>query len=287
MDSKFLAHISKQLNVDIGSYSALSGGAISEVYKLDTANHEFLLKTHSGARAYDMLAAEKLGLETISKTNTIKAPEIFHIGEYKNNAFLLMAYIPTKTPTENDFKKLGEQLAALHLISTSDFGFDADNFIGSLPQSNQKNNNWTQFYVKERLQVQLDLAKQKSLLSTHEIPNFETMFDACNNLFLDIKPSLLHGDLWDGNFLIGENGTPYLIDPAVYFGHNEVDLAMSRLFGGFSSGFYDAYHSIIPTKPNSQERNDLYQLYYLLVHLNLFGRSYYSRVKRILDKYFL
>lgn len=286
MQTDFLDYISQILGKPIISFSALSGGDISKVYKLNTANHELLLKTHSGVQAYAMLSAEKLGLETIAKTATIKTPEVYEIGNYESSSFLVMEYIPIKNPDKIDYEKLGQQLAELHKISTTHFGFDSDNFIGSLPQSNHKNQDWTTFYITERIQPQLDLALQNTLLSIQEIPHFDTMEKACNNLFPDLKPSLLHGDLWGGNYLIASDGTPYLIDPAVYYGQAEADLAMSRLFGGFSSSFYEAYHSVIPKLPNSQERNDLYQLYYLLVHLNLFGRSYYSGVKRILERYF-
>jgi len=286
MTTSFLDNISQLLGTRIRSYSALSGGDISKVYKLNTTNNEYLLKTHSGEHANAMLSAEKLGLETIAKTNTIKAPQVYHIGEYKNSTFLIMEFISAKNPSEKDFKKLGHQLAALHLVSDTNFGFDSDNFIGSLPQSNRKYKDWTTFYITERIQPQLDLAIQNTLLTIQEIPHFDTIKKACNNLFPEIEPSLLHGDLWGGNYLIASDGTPYLIDPAVYYGHSEVDLAMSKLFGGFSSSFYDAYHSVIPKSPNSQERNDLYQLYFLLVHLNLFGRSYYVGVKRILERYF-
>ncbi len=287
MQADFLDHISQIIGEQISSCSALLGGDISKVYKLYAANHEFLLKIHCGVQAYAMLSAEKLGLETIAKTKTIKAPKIHHIGEYKNCTFLIIEYISSKNPSEKDFEKLGQRLAALHLVNTMDFGFDSNNFIGSLPQSNHKNQDWTTFYVTERIQPQLELAVQNTLLSLQEVPSFGKMESACHNLFPVIKPSLLHGDLWGGNYLIASDGTPCLIDPAVYYGHSEVDLAMSRLFGGFTSRFYEAYHSIIPSEHNSHERNDLYQLYYLLVHLNLFGRSYYDGVKKILKKYFV
>lgn len=287
MQADFLDYISQILGEQIISCSAMTGGDISEVYKLATASQELLLKTHRGKQAFAMLSAEKQGLETISKTKTIQTPKVYFLGEYKNTAFLVMEYVHIKNSNEKDFERLGLQLASLHQSTALEFGFPNDNFIGSLPQSNHKHTDWTTFYVKERLQIQLDLARSKGLLSSQDIPNVDSMLQVCNRYFQDIRPNLLHGDLWGGNFLIAENGVPYLIDPAVYYGHSEVDLAMSRLFGGFSSRFYDAYHSINPLGKDNQERNNLYQLYYLLVHLNLFGSSYYAGVKRILEKYFL
>lgn len=287
MQPDFLDYISQIIGERIISFSALSGGDISEVYKLTTKNNQFIVKAHNGKLAHDMLSAEKLGLECIAKTASIKTPEVYHIGTYQTNNFLVMQYIPTKNPNEKDYDVLGQQLAALHQVSNLYFGFESDNYIGSLVQSNQKYLDWTTFYIKERIIPQLDLALQNTFLSKQETPNFESLVRVCNNLFPDIKPNLLHGDLWGGNFLIAENGIPYLIDPAVYYGHSEVDLAMSRLFGGFSTSFYNAYSSINSEQPGGQERNDLYQLYYLLVHLNLIGTSYYTGVKRILQKYFL
>ena len=143
------------------------------------------------------------------------------------------------------------------------------------------------FYIDERLLPQFDLAQSKGLLRSNEIPDKEIMKGNLNDLIKVVKPSLLHGDLWGGNFLIGKDGTPYLIDPAVYYGHHEVDIAMSKLFGGFGSAFYSAYYEVFPESSRINDRIEIYQLYYLLVHLNIFGSSYYGSVKQILNKYFV
>jgi fructosamine-3-kinase len=181
---------------------------------------------------------------------------------------------------------LGKQLANLHLNKSKTFGFNTDNFIGTLTQSNTTHQNWVDFYIEERLAPQLKIAVQKQLLSTVEVPETNTMKLKTTAFFKDVEPSLLHGDLWSGNYLIATNGTPYLIDPASYYGHSEVDIAMSLLFGGFGSSFYEAYHAVIHEETHTKARIELYQLYYLLVHLNLFGSSYYHSVKRIINKYF-
>ena len=274
------------LQTSIKSYTSLSGGDISQVYLLEGKSQKYLLKVHKGARAEKMFRAEKEGLKSIAKTNTIRTPEVYSLDKHEGDSLLLMEFITTKNPAQKDYENLGTQLALLHQHTTSEFGFKEANFIGSLPQSNEKHKDWTLFYIQERLLPQLNLAKTKSLLSDKEVPSFDRLYKLCSHLFPDVKPSLLHGDLWAGNYLIASDGSPYLIDPAVYYGHSEVDLAMSRLFGGFSEDFYSGYHSIIPELSGHQERNKLYQLYYLLVHLNLFGRSYYSAVKRILDYFF-
>ncbi len=183
-------------------------------------------------------------------------------------------------------KTFGQQLGHLHKISTSQFGWDSDNFIGSLHQSNKTHDTWPDFYVSERLLPQLQLTVDQGLLSVGDVPSEHTMLSVMATLCPQVKPSLLHGDLWSGNYLISKDGIPYLIDPAVYRGHSEIDIAMSKLFGGFGASFYQVYNEVIPADNFSNDRIKIYQLYYLLVHLNLFGRSYYSGVKAILKSYF-
>ncbi|WP_341216997.1 fructosamine kinase family protein, partial [uncultured Wocania sp.] len=262
-----------------------SGGDISQAYKIDTANNSYFLKLNS-VSTLNMFQTEAYGLDLIAKTNTIKTPKVLAFDSFENSAFLLMDFVESKRATTEDFKLLGEQLATLHKCSSDNFGLDKDNYIGSLPQSNSAHKNWVEFYTHERLLPQLELAKQKGLLSVAECPSEQHIKNQLELLFKGIKPSLLHGDLWSGNYLISKNGEPYLIDPAVYYGHNEVDIAMTKLFGGFGESFYESYHSYYPLDENTSARIDIYQLYYLLVHLNLFGSSYYSSVKSILQKYF-
>ena len=283
VSQSFSKHIASVLNQPVTKWQAVSGGDIAAAYRITTATQQYFLKAHANL---GMLQAEKLGLDTIAATNTIATPAVHHCDEWQGNAYLIMDFVETGSATSKDLETLGHQLAQLHQVSQQEFGFSADNFIGSLPQSNTKHNDWATFYVRERLDPQLELALSKNLLSRAEIPSTQIMINACNGLFGKVTPSLLHGDLWSGNYLIASDGTPYLIDPAVYYGHHEIDIAMSRLFGGFGSPFYEAYHQTFPVSANFQARIDLYQLYYLLVHLNLFGRSYYNAVKRIMNTYF-
>jgi fructosamine-3-kinase len=233
-----------------------------------------------------MFQKEKNGLETIAQTKTISTPKIYACDSFNNDAFLLMEYIESKAPYNNDFKTLGFKLAELHKNTAHEFGLKEDNFIGSLFQSNKQNSSWVYFYIYERLSPQLQLAEKKGLLSEDECPSELIMKEKLEYLFQDVKPSLLHGDLWNGNYLISKQGIPYLIDPAIYYGHYEVDLAMSKLFGGFGDDFYKAYYSIHPIDTKTTIRIEIYQLYYLLVHLNLFGKSYYSSVKNSLNNFF-
>jgi fructosamine-3-kinase len=197
----------------------------------------------------------------------------------------LLKFIETKRTTADQFAVLGQQLAALHKTTNDTFGWPRDNFIGRLPQRNFQNVDWTTFYLESRLIPQLKMSQNHGLFDSSDIPEDSRMVEVCEELFSGVTPSLLHGDLWSGNYLISTDGTPYLIDPAVYYGHSEVDLAMSLLFGGFGESFYAAYHEIIPATPGMDERIGIYQLYYLLVHLNLFGAPYYERVKQGLRRF--
>ena len=233
-----------------------------------------------------MFQTEAYGLQLINDTNTIKTPEVLACNTFHNSAFLLMECIESKSPSSKDFKKFGHQLAKLHKNTSENFGLNQNNFIGSLPQSNTQHNTWLDFYTSERLLPQLEFAKQRRLLSMNECPKLEHIKNQLHQLFTNIKPALLHGDLWSGNYLISKNGEPYLIDPAIYFGHYEVDIAMTKLFGGFGNDFYEGYYSNSTIDSGTLARIEIYQLYYLLVHLNLFGSSYYSSVVSILKKYF-
>ena len=281
-----LDYLSNLIESKINKVQSVSGGDISSTFFLQAGTKKLFLKINSKKDALDMFLSEEKALNTIAKTNTIAVPKVLTCNTYTKNSFILMEYINAKSPKTIELELFGLQLAQLHQITSNEFGFDSDNFIGSLHQSNKKHGNWNDFYIEERLVPQLQLAKSKRLLSDSEIPEKNFMKEICHNFFNTVKPSLLHGDLWSGNYLISKDGTPFLIDPSTYFGHNEIDIAMSKLFGGFRSSFYDAYHEIIPKDRYTNIRIELYQLYYLLVHLNLFGRSYYSSVKCILNKYF-
>lgn len=286
MIKNFEQYISNRLKQPITKVSTISGGDISKAYRIKTQNNSYFLKSNHATNALTMFQTEANGLQLIAKTNTIKTPKVLVCDSFEGSAFLILEFITSKLPSDKDFKNLGFQLAKLHQCTSKTFGLYQDNFIGSLPQSNQQHKNWVDFYTKERLLPQLKLAQQKNLLSNYECPSQETIKSHLKPLLKNAKPSFLHGDLWGGNYLISKDGTPYLIDPATHYGHSEVDIAMSKLFGGFGESFYKAYYSQLPKNEHTQTLTEIYQLYYLLVHLNLFGNSYYGSVTSILAKHF-
>ncbi|MDC0230971.1 fructosamine kinase family protein [Aureispira] len=287
MITKLMHYISDTLGINIKSYQSIKGGNISNAYLIITLTDQLFLKINSGKDAFEMFLCEKNALEIIAKTNTILTPEVYHCEPFENGAFILMEYIECRNPTVIDFTKLGNEIANLHQTKINKYGLQDDNYIGSLHQSNNINLDWTDFYIQERIEPQLKLAVSSNLIQTKDLPKREKLYKLCQDCFVNVKPTLLHGDLWNGNFLISTEGIPYLIDPSVYYGDQDVDIAMTELFGGFGSSFYEAYRLRHPNKKYYDQKSELYQLYYLLVHLNLFGRSYYASVTKILNKYLL
>ena len=287
MEKSLKAHIENALGIRISKIRSLSGGDISKAFLLETETDRFFCKVNHNKDAYTMFLAEKQGLEAISRTKTMATPTVLGCEAFEKGGYLVLEYIAPKRPSDNDMALLGHQLAALHENSDSKtFGWVADNFIGSLAQRNTRHADWTAFYIRERLAPQLQLALAAGKLFPDEIPSEARLEKACGELFPDTEPCLLHGDLWSGNYLIAQDGTPYLIDPATYFGHHEVDIAMTRLFGGFDAAFYTAYREHFPKIEGEKERTEIYQLYYVLVHLNLFGSSYKASVTAIMNTYF-
>ncbi len=286
LTARLKPHLESFLDEAILQVKSVSGGDISTAFVITTTNQQYFLKVNNNSEALQMFKAEADGLKIIAHCNVIKTPKVYHCGEFEGQSFILLEFITAISAKVSDMQLFGRQLAELHQLSRDQFGLEHNNYIGSLSQSNTFHNTWIDFYINERLLPQLVFAKSQGLLSSKDIPLESAIYKACEPLFQNIKPTVLHGDLWRGNYLISQQGDPYLIDPAVYFGHHEVDIAMTKLFGGFGESFYNSYHEILPKSRGFDARIEIYQLYYLLVHLNLFGSSYYPSVKRILNAYF-
>ncbi len=235
----------------------------------------------------DFFMAEANGLQTLAEARAIRVPAVLAVGS--GPAFLVTEWIDTGGAgmADMDFaERLGQELAALHNYTADRHGLEGDNYIGSLPQPNVQTTSWVGFFRDQRIGAQMAIARERGQLP----PQREHALERLQNwlpVFLDdeaIRPSLLHGDLWGGNYMVAANGDPVLIDPAVYYGHREMDLAMTELFGGFSAGFYSAYNDAYPLE-GYEKRRQLYQLYPLLVHMNLFGGGYGARVDAIVRRY--
>ena len=270
--------LSENLNqaVVVNSYQAVSGGCINNALKLKTTFGEYFLKWNLDSNQ-KMFEAEHKSLQILKKTHAFYIPELICF----DDDFLITEFVISTNKSKNFWKNFGRNLAKLHKKSNTKFGLSFDNYIGSLPQQNTFENNWITFFIQHRLKTQLKIGG----LSSKVFADFEELFVKLPDLFPNEKPSLLHGDLWNGNFLIKTNDTPVLIDPAIYYGNREMDIAMSKLFGGFSSDFYDSYNEVFPLETEWEERVKLCNLYPLLVHVNLFGGGYLNQVKNILSYY--
>ena len=278
--------------VKIDGRSHVSGGDINDSFCLRLSNGQdvFVKANTIGNRSF--FDAEEAGIGAIASTNTIGTPKLLCKGvdRDKGMSFLMMEMIPRTPMKKGFFTTFGRELAAMHLsdtasfVSGGSFGFDSDNFIGASKQINSPRDKWIDFFRECRLEPQIRMAE--GYLDHTMLKNISGLLERLDKILVEPeKPSLLHGDLWSGNFITGTDGKAWLIDPAVYVGHAEADLAMTELFGRLPDEFYREYMSVYPIQQGYRYRRDLYNLYHMLNHLNLFGRSYLPSVMDIIRRY--
>ena len=275
----------KNRNITIKNIYSVGGGCINQSAKIETNQGLFFAKWNHAKKYPRMFETEAMGLNILADTNKIKIPEVISQKTIGETDFLILEFIENGSPSKNFWNDFGKSLAKIHKHTAEKFGLNHDNYIGSLPQSNKQHASWSEFFILERLEPQIKLAKDERKINHTAIKQFSNLFNRLEKIFPIEKPSLLHGDLWSGNYLIGSKGEPSIIDPAVYFGHREMDIGMTKLFGGFSPAFYESYNEEFPLEKNWQERTDTCNLYPLMVHVNLFGRSYVMQVESILRKF--
>ncbi len=279
--------------VAIAETERIFGGDINESYALTLSNgHSVFMKANAGKGA-SFFRAEAAGLSAVAQTGAIGTPKILGYGENAGRFgkfFLLLEFVYGGRRISDYWETLGRQLAGMHRAETADYvkggryGFYCDNYIGEGSQINTPCGSWIEFFRDCRLAPQFQRAagyfgKTDTRKITHLMDHLDTFLTEPE------YPSLLHGDLWAGNVMTGDDGRAWLIDPAVYVGHAEADIAMTELFGGFPAAFYDAYREAGMLPPDYKDRRDLYNLYHLLNHLNMFGGGYLASVKRILERY--
>ena len=281
--------VERAVEAELGSAckSALpvGGGDINEAFRVTLADgRTVFVKTNERADP-NMFRAEARGLTWLAEARALRVPEVLAFSPGTAPAFLVLEHLsPGKRVPDFD-ERLGRGLALLHRSGAPSFGLDHDNFIGRLPQGNGSLPTWPEFYRERRLLPQLVLASERGHAPAGLTRGFERLFARLDDLVGPPEPpARLHGDLWGGNLHVDDRGEPCLVDPAVYGGHREMDLAMMRLFGGFSPAVFEAYGEAFPLSDCHEERVALYQLYPLMVHVNLFGGSYVSAVVRALDE---
>ncbi|MCS6973083.1 MAG: fructosamine kinase family protein [Cyclobacteriaceae bacterium] len=276
----------RQLQSSIIRFTAAAGGCINNGGEIKLSNGtSYFIKWNNAEKFPGMFLAERHGLELLKATNTVRVPQVFQTFQDESWQVIVMEFVRSVSPAKQYWENLGHQLAALHRHTASYFGLASNNYIGSLHQINQPESNWTTFFITHRLEAQLSLAEKFNRVDSTFRRRFEKLYTRLPEIFPNEPPSLLHGDLWSGNLITDEKGQPCLIDPAVYYGHREAELAFTKLFGGFDTRFYEAYQKSFPLQPGFSQRVDIYNLYPLMVHVNLFGGSYLASVKHILSRY--
>jgi len=268
---------------DLKTIDAVGGGCINQAFHITDNKQHFFVKINS-AKGFDMFVAEATGLQEINRSNTLRVPHSICWGQNDSNAWLVLEYLNLGGRSKGSSDDLGIGLAAMHRAVALQFGWLRDNTIGSTPQINAQSPDWVTFWCKHRLGFQLDLAKKNGhhgklqQLGEQLLEELDCFFTTYTPI-----PSLLHGDLWSGNYAYTTTGEPVLFDPAVYYGDREADIAMTELFGGFSERFYSAYRHEYPLDSGYNTRKVLYNLYHILNHLNLFGGGYRQQAEQMMS----
>ncbi|MAT58825.1 MAG: fructosamine kinase [Ignavibacteriae bacterium] len=279
-----MKNLEETLNEKVTSNSFLGGGSIADSQKIRTSSgKEYFVKSYSQSKS-NILKNEVNGLIEIQKSKSIRTPQII----YYDDNILILEFIKSGRKNKNFSELFGIQLTEMHRLKSDKFGFNENNYIGSNHQINLPlYSNWTDFYWENRLLYQFKLAEKHGYVNS----DFRKLFNQFESVYRNIiegteeEPSLIHGDLWGGNYLVDESGNPVLIDPAVYYGHREAELGMTILFGGFDSEFYSSYNEAYPLFDGWKERLDIYKLYHVMNHLNLFGTGYLNQTLSIIKSY--
>lgn len=262
----------------------VQGGSINESYRWESSAGPLFVKVAASARLA-MLEAEAAGLDELNAAKAVRVPRVFASGTAADLAYLALEWIELRPPSAAAEARLGEALARQHRVTSPRFGWARDNTIGSTPQQNGPLDDWVSFFRERRLRYQLELARAGGHAGRLQRRGAE-LLERMEALFGEYRPvpSLLHGDLWGGNWGVGPDGAPVIFDPAVYYGDRETDIAMTRLFGGFGPSFHAAYQAAWPLEEGAGRRVALYNLYHVLNHLNLFGGGYLQQAEAMIDR---
>lgn len=268
----------------IENRSAVGGGCINAAFRLEGSGRAYFVKTND-ARCAPFFAAEAAALAEMAAVRAIRVPQPVCHGVAEGTSWLALEYLSLAPEPPAGMRRLGHELARLHRKTAETFGWDRDNSIGATPQINTPSRDWCTFWREQRLGFQLSLAgkngyggalQRAGVRLAERLPAFFAGHAP--------PPALLHGDLWSGNAAFDEAGAPVLFDPALYYGDRETDVAMTALFGGFSPDFYAAYRESYPLDAGYEARRDLYNLYHVLNHLNLFGGSYLRQAEHLIGR---
>lgn len=273
------------LSEEITHTKSIGGGSINSAIKVSTNDGAWFLKFNFAQAHPQMFESEYHGLKLMAEAQTIRIPQPLNFYEGNHYSCILMEWIEQGARQLNFWPDFAKQLSQMHQCTEDYFGLEFDNYMGSLPQKNSKHADFVSFFIQERLEPQIKLARDDGYINEKHIRQSERLYNELPSIFPEEKPSLVHGDLWSGNFMNDEKGNPVIMDPAVYFGHREVDIAMTTMFGGFSSKFYEQYQNNYPMETGWESRLDFYKLYPILIHVNLFGYSYVGSFENIVSRF--
>jgi protein-ribulosamine 3-kinase len=263
---------------------AVAGGSINRCYRWACAGGSMFVKV-AARESRAAFEAEAAGLAALERARALRVPRVLAVGETADSAFLALEWLESRPADAHAERRLGAGLAVLHAQTAPRFGWQRDNTIGRTAQRNDWSDDWAEFFRDHRLRPQLTLAAHNGLAGRHA-ERGARLLESLPVLLAGHRPaaSLLHGDLWGGNWLADTDGEPVIFDPAVYFGDREADVAMTRLFGGFSAAFYQAYEAVTPPSAGAALRAELYNLYHVLNHANLFGGGYARQAAAMIDR---
>jgi fructosamine-3-kinase len=286
LTKELLEQLRLQLAFDqpLSNITSIGGGSINECYSFRAGEEKFFLKVNSAEKFPGMFACEAKGLNLLAASCGLVIPRVIYTGTIEKDQILVLGFLEKKNEDATYFNELGRGLARLHKTTQKKFGLDHANYIGSLPQDNSPENSWNEFFICRRIEPLLRQAIDVGELPKNCRSSFENLFKKLDELIPIEKPALLHGDLWSGNKM-NTNAGASMFDPAVYFGHREVDIAMTKLFGGFSPDFYSAYTTEFPLEKGWERRVEILNLYPLLVHTVLFGGSYANDVTGVIRRF--
>ena len=266
-------------------YEPVHGGDINRSYCLHGTGIKYFLKLNDADRYPGMFEKEAGGLAALRSNPGIFVPQVIACGSVKEEQFLLLEWIEKGIPAIDHREKFGTSLAAMHRHPQPFFGWKENNFIGSLPQDNTAHTSWHTFFTECRVMPLVKKLSDAGSFSLKDVQAAELFCKEIISIFPDEPPALLHGDLWAGNYMIASSGYAALYDPAVYYGHREMEIGMTKLFGGFDPRFYEAYHEVYPLEKNWRQRISLTQLYPILVHALLFGAHYATSAREIIRQF--
>jgi len=283
----FPKHLEEKLP-ELGAFKgsqSLSGGDINQALKLEFTKHSVFVKHNLGTALPQMFEKEAAALGVLAEKSPFTIPAPIATGQLGNQSYLVLEYLEARTKSATFWRDFGSWLAEMHRAKQNYFGFSTWNYMGKLRQENTETENWSQFFAAQRIEPQVRLARDNGYFNRNFSVQIDRLLSRLENLVPQEAPALVHGDLWSGNYLVGPQGEPALIDPALHYGHREADLAMMHLFGGFPIEVFEAYHQSFPLENAWRDRIQLHNLYPVLVHVNLFGGSYVQQAESIVRRY--